>query len=457
MNRDKLREVLKVLTSAIIVLLLLSFIPSMDFRYKHFNMLSDVFQGDPGGEAPEEPKEDPATEEDMAALVATNDSLQRLEKDTQMTNLDNEQSSGILDFSPDGNTLKALFRAMQNCRKENRTVRIGVLGDSFIEADIMTSKLRKLLQAEYGGMGVGFVPVASPASQYRRTVQHTFTGWITHSMVYYKNADWKRFCLSGYYFIPSEGASFRLKPAQGETVTRASFFFINQKRTRLEVSVNGDPAKTYDPPACEDLQHLTFSDNGIRSLEVRLKNVEGFTAFGTYLDNPFGVYVDNYSVRGSSGSVLITMNEQLTEQLKKQVSYDLLIVQYGLNVISNKSYAGYSKLMKSAVQHLRECYPGVPVLLMSIGDKSTKGSGGVTTHPGVIPLIKAQRQIAKETGICFWNTYEAMGGSQSMVNFVNHKPPLAAKDYTHINLAGGDFIGERLFEALMLEQKRLVP
>lgn len=112
--------------------------------------------------------------------------------------------------------------------------------------------------------------------------------------------------------------------------------------------------------------------------------------------------------------------------------------------------------MISAIKHLQECYPGVPILMMSIGDKGSKSIDGINTHPGVLPLINTQRQIAKETGICFWNTYQAMGGEHSMIRFVNHVPPMAAKDYTHINVAGGDFIGERLYCALMWEQKRLI-
>lgn len=457
MNKDKLYEVLKVLLATISILLLIGLIPNTSFQYKHFNVLSGVLRGDSTQQELIDEQYNGIAAEDTALLIAMSDSLEKEARTAQTESLDKERSFGVIDFSKDGNALLQLCQKMKTCRKDNKTVRIGVLGDSFIEADIMTSKLRNLLQAEYGGMGVGFVPVVSPAAEYRKTVKHTFSGWTTHSMVYYKAADWKRFCISGYYFTPSEGAFFNLKTMPDETVTRATFFFINQKKTQLEVSINGEAAKIYEPPTSEDLQHLTFSDNAIKSINVKVKNPDGFTGFGTYLDNSFGVYVDNYSVRGSSGSVLITINRKLSEQFKKDVSYDLLIVQYGLNVLSNKSYTGYSKLMKSAVKHLQECYPGVPVLLMSIGDKGTKGIDGITTHSGVLPLVKTQREIAESTGICFWNTYDAMGGDNSMISFVNHKPPMAAKDYTHINIEGGNFIGERLFGALMLEQKRLVP
>ena len=40
---------------------------------------------------------------------------------------------------------------------QNRTVRIAIIGDSYIEGDIFSSNLRDLLQQRYGGSGVGFM------------------------------------------------------------------------------------------------------------------------------------------------------------------------------------------------------------------------------------------------------------------------------------------------------------
>lgn len=38
-----------------------------------------------------------------------------------------------------------------------------------------------MLQQEFGGCGVGYVPVTSSISGYRPTVRHTFGGWSSHS------------------------------------------------------------------------------------------------------------------------------------------------------------------------------------------------------------------------------------------------------------------------------------
>ena len=64
-----------------------------------------------------------------------------------------------------------------------RTVRVAVLGDSFIEGDILTADLRERLQAAFGGRGTGFAPMASPLTAYRRTVKTQSKGWTSHNVM----------------------------------------------------------------------------------------------------------------------------------------------------------------------------------------------------------------------------------------------------------------------------------
>ena len=63
-----------------------------------------------------------------------------------------------------------------------RPVRIAVLGDSFIEGDILTADLRERLQECYGGGGPGFAPMASPLTAFRRTVRTQSKGWTTYNI-----------------------------------------------------------------------------------------------------------------------------------------------------------------------------------------------------------------------------------------------------------------------------------
>ena len=52
----------------------------------------------------------------------------------------------------------------------NRTVRVAVIGDSYIEGDIFCSNLRDILQQRYGGSGVGFMAAHCEFPGFRQTV-----------------------------------------------------------------------------------------------------------------------------------------------------------------------------------------------------------------------------------------------------------------------------------------------
>jgi lysophospholipase L1-like esterase len=66
-------------------------------------------------------------------------------------------------------------------------------------------------------------------------------------------------------------------------------------------------------------------------------------------------------------------------------------------------------------------------------------------------LVEAQKRVAKKTGSAFWNLFEAMGGKNSMVNWVEGDTVLANKDYTHLNHRGASKVAKLLYKHLMDE------
>lgn len=67
----------------------------------------------------------------------------------------------IVDFSAGKangmNHFYAMLDSLSRKRQLGRPVRIAYYGDSFIESDILTEYLRDMLQAKYGGGGVGWI------------------------------------------------------------------------------------------------------------------------------------------------------------------------------------------------------------------------------------------------------------------------------------------------------------
>jgi hypothetical protein len=92
--------------------------------------------------------------------------------------------------------------------------------------------------------------------------------------------------------------------------------------------------------------------------------------------------------------------------------------------------------------------------LLSVGDRSTNKSGRLQTMDAIPAMRNAQRTIAKRTKIAFWDMYEAMGGVNSMVKFAQSRPPLAAKDYTHLTFKGGKKLAGSLVKSLIFESEK---
>ena len=178
----------------------------------------------------------------------------------------------------------------------------------------------------------------------------------------------------------------------------------------------------------------------IGSVRWTVNQADSTLFYGMAMDGTQGIIVDNFSLRGSSGLSLRTIPASIIKEFNEQRPYDLVILQYGLNVATQRgyNYDNYQKGLLTAIEHLKECFPQAGFLLLSVGDRDYKtDTGELRTMPGVKNLIRYQQNIAAESGIAFWNMFEAMGGEGSMAKLVHAKPSMANYDYTHINFRGG--------------------
>ena len=374
-----------------------------------------------------------------------------------------ERIGFLEDFGTDGPSMLHFYDALLK-KEGKRPVRIAVLGDSFIEGDIITADIREQLQDLYGGGGVGFVPFSSPIAQFRGTVRHTFDGWTTLDVKNARQAPEEyrdKFFVSGSLCIPDKSASVQMKGVMfRKHIDRASvarLIFTNRERTTIHVTINDTIHKVYNPEPGPEVQQIDIH-TPIRSLEVRIANPAGFIGYGIVFENKNGVSLDNYSIRGNSGLALFGTNAAVNARIGAMRGYDLIILQYGLNVMSADvlHYGSYEKAFIKVINYMKRCFPNSSILVMGVCDRSTQRDGEFVTMPAVRGMIEAQRNAARETGVAFWNTFEAMGGENSMVEFVRKN--WAAKDYTHLGYAGGKFIAGKLvgnwMQGVEAEQQR---
>ena len=351
--------------------------------------------------------------------------------------------------------MKPFYEALSRVKDMKRPVRIAYFGDSFIEADIFTADLREMLQNEFGGCGVGYVPVTSSISGYRPTVRHSFGGWSSHSSNDSIGFDRSQQDISGHYFFPYEEAYVQLK-GQGKYASRldtcevSTFYFLNKGSVAIRSKVNG---------SVEGELHEEVGDGSVQAISVEgrigqvrwsVEQADSATFYGVAMDGKGGICVDNFSMRGSSGLHLRSIPLRTLQAFQRLRTYDLIVIQYGLNVATERGvkYDSYKKGMLTVIEHLKTAFPEAGILLVSIGDREYKNENGdLRTMPGVKNLIRYQQSIAADSHIAFWNMYDAMGGEGSIVDMIDRK--MANLDYTHINFKGGKHLAGILFETLM--------
>lgn len=352
----------------------------------------------------------------------------------------------IIDYSPDKQMITPFYHGLAYQSPE-RPLRIAVLGDSFIEADIITADLREQLQLTYGGNGVGFVPFSTPLSKYRGTVTHNHEGWTNYNLIKRKSVpeeykDW--FFVSGMLSIPAENAKTEYKGVQFrkhiEKANTASIYFVNRNHSTIEVSVNDGDKVSYTPISSPKVQRIVIDRPDISELKISIRNASGFIGYGVVMEDNTGVSVHNFSVRSNSGLALLGTNSEIDRQFSDYFNYDMIILQYGLNAMSADvtDYTGYRKQLVRIINYMKQCFPESAIVVMSVGDRSTMKNGTAVTMPAVKAMLRAQEEASRECGVGFWNTYLAMGGDNSMPKFVERQ--WAAKDYTHIGYPGGKYI-----------------
>ena len=336
-------------------------------------------------------------------------------------------------------------------------VRIAFMGDSFVEGDILTADLRERLQDTFHGGGVGYAPVASPFTGFRQTIKTTSKGWTPYNIMQRKSTPEpyaSDFFLSGWVAKASAGASTRWdmtdKRRHLSDVERARLLFIARQRVEIGLKLNDGEERVFFFDGNDVVRQIVVEQEQIRSLEMTiLSGAESLTAIGAEFDSKSGVAVDNLSIRSNNGQAMFWSNPSINSQINTMRPYDLVILQYGLNIMSadRHNYSLYGEQVEKMISYVESCFPGAAVLVMGVSDRSQKGEDGIKPMESAKSLTQSQRQAAQNRGTAFWDTYSAMQRMGGMTEFVNNG--WAGKDYTHINYAGGARIARELYYAIL--------
>lgn len=363
------------------------------------------------------------------------------------------------DYTPAGGYSVANFAYVLGQASQRRVVRIAFFGDSFIEGDIITGDVREQLQEAFGGQGVGFVPWGTPLAISRPSVKHAFGGWTNYNVIHKKTVPEEvreQFAATGTLSVPAaneawsefKGSGFRKRLGAW---SRARLLFTDHNGgAAIEVAVNDSITRKFWPEASDNVQQISLAGVGMRSLKVTVKAPRGgFVGYGVVLEGARGVQVDNYAIRSNSGIAMFGTSPEVNAQLGRLMGYDMIVLQWGLNAMEAGAtdFKAYGTQLRKVINYMKQCFPGSTVVLMGVGDRATQKEGVFVTMESVRAMLREQRAAAKACGVAFWSIFEAMGGTGSMVRYVENG--WAAKDYTHLSHSGGRQIATKFVQSLV--------
>lgn len=445
-----------------VMLLLLSFFSKetsiAGINIRRMDILSDIKNE---AARPEIDTAELAALDSLAMAESVTDTTPVASMETPIEQVDSSRFGYIIeDYSYQQDGLQRFYQAVDSIRLAGHKTRVAFFGDSFIEGDIFLGDLRDTLQSLWGGAGVGFVPMTSEVARFRRTYLQRFEGWRNFSIIH-NDGNTLPLGIDGHIYLPGPDAwSFFEGTTQYACRNTAAWsdvrlFYKAAEGVNFVWQIKGgnpyESALAASKGRISVWEH-TENQRNITAFKCRFPQDSGLNLYGASLESGPGVYFDNFSVRGNSGGKLCLIQPGTMQAFQHYQKYDLIILQFGLNAVTNslRNINWYRAELEKTFKHVRESFPGTPVLVLSVPDRGGKVDGELTTMISVPYIVQMQRDLARRHGFMFYDFYRGMGGHGSMVRLAEMRhPTLVNKDYTHLTHEGGRLMGLKFAELLL--------
>jgi lysophospholipase L1-like esterase len=336
-------------------------------------------------------------------------------------------------------------------------VRVLHYGDSPTTGDLITSDARALFQKQFGDGGAGFVLIAKPwAWYYHRGVDIDSSKWTIDVAGDTQIKDGLH-GLGGASFQGVNGAVANFNVKDGQRTAEVAYleqpeggvFTFEADGTELgKVDTAAETSGEERHPAWKSFALPEGSRKftiRVESGRVRLYGVE-------FNKGRPGVLYSSLGVNGANITLISRAfnGTHWTTQLH-HYKPDLVVLAYGTNESGFPKFVDstWGAEMKSAVKRLQAALPDASILLMSPMDRGERNDRGEIETIAAMPrLVKIEAKVAEDTGVAFFNTFQAMGGDGTMARWYAAEPRLVGSDYIHPMPAGAKIVGELLYGAL---------
>jgi D-alanyl-lipoteichoic acid acyltransferase DltB (MBOAT superfamily) len=367
-----------------------------------------------------------------------------------------------------GNPLQGFLDSLSY---SNGQIRIIYYGDSQIEGDRVTSYLRHTLRSGKGGTGPGLFLPLTPVMYSRSVWLSSSSNWTRYNYLSYKTGEIShknlgpfmaicRYLPEGKTTSEQTKAYVKIRPSKIADPTTTVYdilrLFYENKEGNVTFTVKGDGEKLFSGTLKigSGLNEIKCKLYGSKEIELEFEGRVSPDIYGISIESEEGVIVDNIPQRGSAGLEFTMVDRENLKESYKKLLPDLLILQYGLNIVKNvrDNYLYYQKGLIRQITLLKEISPSTPVIVVGVTDMALNDGDSIRSYTNIPAIIEAQKRATLITGAIFWNSYAAMGGKSSIIKWENKRPPLAQKDFVHFTNPGADTLSSLLVASLFVNR-----
>lgn len=362
--------------------------------------------------------------------------------------------------------LEPFFKALKAANKQHK-VRVAFYGDSHTAPDLITSRLRAALQPRFGEAGAGFMLPAKPWKYHRHgQLEYVESKGFVGTRISKSVREGKFGLLGAALTIKGKKrgtALLKLRadlPASGKASDIELYYLKQPNGGRVRFSVDGKrialistALKPGVKPQSEAGYQRVHVEEGLHEIALETQGDGPVTLFGLTLEQEGGgVVVDTLGIPGARAKFHSLWNEPLYREHLQRRSPELFVLAYGTNEAGDEdlSLRDYEQTVRETVRRIQGYLPRASCLLVGPTDRPERQEDGTLAPRAAISAItEVQRKLASELNCAFFDVLKAMGGPMSIVRLTQHDPPLAQRDYVHLNQRGYELLGDALAESLL--------
>lgn len=341
--------------------------------------------------------------------------------------------------------------------RRKQFLRVLHYGGSLIENDYVTGTLRTLMQEDFGGTGIGLLPLYQPNANF---VQLKKSGkW--HTSMPQKDVPRGNFGVHTAFLAPPPINALGQKtkdkgnihiniPEQykGKQLFLEGFLHEEIQGKQLQVKADNRQLNIAQVSETPGQQRFIYSlPVGTKAVDLDLVLYKNAFVYALALNDTIGICVDNLPARNNAGDVFSHNNRRFLINQLNLLNTELIIYQFDGSAAlgKNKDYDYYRMSLMKELSYIRMLMPQTPVIVV-----------GTASFGNIELLLDIQRSCALACGCAFWNLEEALGGDHAMARLAEAQPALVSRNLSHFTSRGADWVAKLFYKAFLYDYRRFL-